>query len=102
MLTRTISLDCVWQSAVSCLGVAACSFTTPLPLVKPITRCATLMPSSLTSCFASQCSRLLSITLIARRSRLYAGARLLRRGICEHGDVANEVEVEQIVTDDLR
>ena len=51
---------------------------------------------------ASLFGRLLTITLIARRSRLYAGARLLKRGLCEHGDVANEVEVEQIVSDGER
>ena len=37
---------------------------------------------------ASLFGRLLTITLIARRSRLYAGARLLKRGLCENGDVA--------------
>ena len=42
------------------------------------------------------------ITLIARRSRFYAGARLLKRGLCEGGDVANEVEVEQLVSDGKR
>lgn len=51
---------------------------------------------------ASLFGRLLTITLIARRSRLYAGARLLKRGLCENGDVANEVEVEQIVSDGER
>lgn len=34
--------------------------------------------------------------LIARRSRRYAGTRYLKRGINEHGNVANFVEVEQI------
>lgn len=41
------------------------------------------------------------ITLIARRSRFFAGARFLKRGVNTNGYVANEVETEQIVTDML-
>ncbi|GAA5887685.1 hypothetical protein JCM5296_004458 [Sporobolomyces johnsonii] len=41
------------------------------------------------------------ITLIARRSRHFAGARFLRRGVNEEGFVANEVETEQIVSEAL-
>ena len=37
-----------------------------------------------------------SIVLISRRSRRYAGTRYLKRGINEHGNVANFVEVEQV------
>jgi hypothetical protein len=40
-------------------------------------------------------------TLIARRSRLYAGTRYLRRGVDTNGFTANEVETEQIVTKEL-
>ncbi|KAI8892705.1 SacI homology domain-containing protein [Globomyces pollinis-pini] len=40
------------------------------------------------------------ITLIARRSRQYAGARFLKRGVNEQGYVANDVETEQIVNDE--
>ncbi|XP_044594224.1 polyphosphoinositide phosphatase isoform X1 [Cotesia glomerata] len=39
------------------------------------------------------------ITLIARRSNKYAGTRFLKRGANSTGDVANEVETEQIVYD---
>ncbi|GAA5980284.1 hypothetical protein JCM10908_001598 [Rhodotorula pacifica] len=46
-------------------------------------------------------SRTIYITLIARRSRQFAGARFLRRGINNEGFVANEVESEQIVSDTL-
>ena len=38
-----------------------------------------------------------TFTLIARRSRHFAGTRYLRRGINQEGYVANWVEVEQIV-----
>ncbi|KAF8306902.1 hypothetical protein DL93DRAFT_2065154 [Clavulina sp. PMI_390] len=43
--------------------------------------------------------RVVYVTLIARRSRHYAGARYLKRGANEEGKVANEVETEQIVTE---
>jgi hypothetical protein len=46
------------------------------------------------------------VTLIARRSRFFAGklttykgARFLKRGVCDKGYVANDVETEQIVHD---
>ncbi|EKM74897.1 hypothetical protein AGABI1DRAFT_132740 [Agaricus bisporus var. burnettii JB137-S8] len=45
--------------------------------------------------------RVVFVTLIARRSRHYAGARYLKRGINEEGNVANEVETEQIVSEAL-
>ena len=39
------------------------------------------------------------LTLIARRSNRYAGTRFLKRGANNSGDVANEVETEQIACD---
>ncbi|XKL65495.1 hypothetical protein PGB90_008915 [Kerria lacca] len=39
------------------------------------------------------------VTLIARRSNKYAGTRFLKRGANSNGDVANEVETEQMVID---
>ncbi|CAG8525767.1 16366_t:CDS:10 [Cetraspora pellucida] len=39
------------------------------------------------------------VTLIARRSRFFAGARFLKRGVNDQGYVANDVETEQIVAD---
>ncbi|CAM8974575.1 unnamed protein product [Rhodiola kirilowii] len=39
-------------------------------------------------------------TLIARRSRHYAGTRYLKRGVNDKGRVANDVETEQIVFED--
>ncbi|XP_037072871.1 polyphosphoinositide phosphatase-like, partial [Pollicipes pollicipes] len=43
--------------------------------------------------------RHLFLTLIARRSSKFAGTRFLKRGASFAGDVANEVETEQIVHD---
>ena len=37
------------------------------------------------------------MTLIARRSRHFAGTRYRKRGVSDTGRVANEVEVEQVV-----
>ncbi|KAI0727772.1 SacI homology domain-containing protein [Fomitopsis betulina] len=45
--------------------------------------------------------RVLFITLIARRSRHHAGARYLKRGVNDEGNVANEVETEQVVSETL-
>ncbi|XP_039124936.1 phosphoinositide phosphatase SAC2-like isoform X2 [Dioscorea cayenensis subsp. rotundata] len=39
------------------------------------------------------------LTLIARRSRHFAGTRYLKRGVNEKGRVANDVETEQVVSE---
>ena len=41
------------------------------------------------------------VTLIARRSRFFAGARFLKRGVNDLGYVANDVETEQIVANTM-
>lgn len=46
-------------------------------------------------------NRTVYVTLLARRSRHFAGARFLKRGINEKGHVANDVETEQIVSEAL-
>ncbi|KAL9039408.1 MAG: hypothetical protein Q9214_004890, partial [Letrouitia sp. 1 TL-2023] len=43
--------------------------------------------------------RKIYITVIARRSRFFAGARFLKRGANDLGYVANDVETEQIVSE---
>lgn len=43
--------------------------------------------------------RTIYITIIARRSRCFAGARFLKRGANDLGYVANDVETEQIVSE---
>jgi hypothetical protein len=45
--------------------------------------------------------RRIYITLLARRSRIFAGARYLKRGLNDQGYVANDVETEQIVSEAL-
>lgn len=44
--------------------------------------------------------RYLSIIVLARRSRHFAGTRYLKRGVSEQGKVANDVEHEQILHDE--
>ncbi|KAJ7282190.1 hypothetical protein O6H91_10G028800 [Diphasiastrum complanatum] len=44
--------------------------------------------------------RVFALTLIARRSRHFAGTRYLKRGVNDKGRVANDVETEQIVLDE--
>ncbi|XP_073003330.1 phosphoinositide phosphatase SAC2-like isoform X2 [Typha latifolia] len=48
----------------------------------------------------STCGKDFRLTLIARRSRHFAGTRYLKRGVNEKGRVANDVETEQIVFED--
>ena len=43
--------------------------------------------------------RTFSLILLARRSRHFAGARFLKRGVNVIGQAANDVEVEQIIDD---
>ncbi|TVU30909.1 hypothetical protein EJB05_22562, partial [Eragrostis curvula] len=45
----------------------------------------------------SLCGKDVLLTVIARRSRHFAGPRFLKRGVSEKGDVANDVEIEQII-----
>ncbi|KAF1955781.1 polyphosphoinositide phosphatase [Byssothecium circinans] len=45
--------------------------------------------------------RRIYITLLARRSRFFAGARFLKRGANDRGYVANDVETEQVVSEAL-
>ncbi|OQO00221.1 hypothetical protein B0A48_14008 [Cryoendolithus antarcticus] len=45
--------------------------------------------------------RSIYITIVGRRSRFFAGARFLKRGINDLGYVANDVETEQIVSEML-
>lgn len=44
--------------------------------------------------------RLVSVILLARRSRHFAGTRYLKRGVADTGMVANDVELEQIIEDE--
>ena len=45
--------------------------------------------------------RMIYVTIIGRRSRFFAGARFLKRGVNDLGYVANDVETEQIVSEKL-
>ena len=69
------------------VGTGGCTWTTPL--AHGFFRSVSL------SVFGER----VRLTLIARRSRVFAGARFLKRGAADDGSVANDVESEQIVED---
>ena len=50
-------------------------------------------------CVRTTSGRDLALTLLARRSRHFAGTRFNRRGVDAWGNVANEVETEQLLCD---
>lgn len=81
----------VWNYYLLRVGFTAVTRTAPwtLPLIYGF-----LLQSRLVVA-----GRTIFITLIARRSRHFAGARFLKRGINDDGYVANDVETEQIVHD---
>ncbi|XP_075257168.1 polyphosphoinositide phosphatase-like [Convolutriloba macropyga] len=54
---------------------------------------------ALNELYPRETKRSMLLTVIARRSRCYAGTRFNKRGANCQGDVANEVELEQLVAD---
>ena len=72
------------------------------PLVMELDRsdwCIHLLHGFFEQCTLSILGRPLTLTLISRRSRHYAGTRYLKRGINSRGHAANDVETEQILHD---
>ncbi|EPS36043.1 hypothetical protein H072_10485 [Dactylellina haptotyla CBS 200.50] len=61
--------------------------------------CLPLLHGFIDQCKISVFGRPVYVTIIARRSRYFAGARFLKRGVNDLGYVANDVESEQIVSD---
>lgn len=70
-------------------------------LKNPFDWCLPIMHGFIDQAAVSVFGRSLYLTLIARRSRFFAGARFLKRGTNDHGYVANDVETEQIIADML-
>ncbi|KAL8709942.1 MAG: hypothetical protein Q9220_005392 [cf. Caloplaca sp. 1 TL-2023] len=66
---------------------------------KPYDWCIPIIHGFVDQTVISIHARVLSITVIARRSRFFAGARYLKRGANDLGFVANDVETEQIVSE---
>lgn len=58
--------------------------------------CVTLVHGAFAQRTCALFGRSLVVTLIARRSRHFAGTRYLKRGASDEGRVANDVELEQI------
>ena len=83
----------VWNNHL--LQPAAEALNTPYDWCRPI------IHGYIDQAAVSIYGRTAHITIIARRSRFFAGARFLKRGANDLGFVANDVETEQIVSEAL-
>ncbi|EPE10764.1 polyphosphoinositide phosphatase [Ophiostoma piceae UAMH 11346] len=81
----------VWNSHL--LQPAMDSLASPFDWCRPITH------GYIDQASISIYGRTAYVTIIARRSRYFAGARFLKRGANDMGYVANDVETEQIVSE---
>ncbi|KAM0323427.1 hypothetical protein ACHAQA_008706 [Verticillium albo-atrum] len=70
-------------------------------LSEPFDWCRPIIHGYIDQAALSIYGRTAHITIIARRSRYFAGARFLKRGANDLGYVANDVETEQIVSEAL-
>ena len=70
-------------------------------LKKPYDWCLSIIHGFVDQATLSVYGRTVHISIIARRSRFFAGARFLKRGANDSGFVANDVETEQIVSEML-
>lgn len=70
-------------------------------LKDPYDWCRPIIHGYIDQAALSMYGRTAHITVIARRSRCFAGARFLKRGANDLGYVANDVETEQIVAESL-
>ncbi|KAI5861633.1 SacI homology domain-containing protein [Durotheca rogersii] len=68
-------------------------------LAQPFDWCRPIIHGYIDQAAISIYGRVAHITIIARRSRYFAGARFLKRGANDLGYVANDVETEQIVSE---
>lgn len=89
--TRNLNTMFVWNHRLLDRAIASIknTFDWCLPIIHGYVDQSTL----------SVYGRLVFITIIARRSRFFAGARFLKRGANDLGYVANDVETEQIVSE---
>ncbi|KAH7327836.1 SacI homology domain-containing protein [Stachybotrys elegans] len=72
-----------------------------LALRDPYDWCCPIIHGYIDQAALSIYGRTAHITVIARRSRYFAGARFLKRGANDLGYVANDVETEQIVSESV-
>ncbi|TVY18638.1 Polyphosphoinositide phosphatase [Lachnellula arida] len=70
-------------------------------LKNPFDWCLPIIHGYIDQSALSVYGRTVYVTLVARRSRYFAGARFLKRGANDLGYVANDVETEQIVSEAL-
>lgn len=70
-------------------------------LKRPYDWCQPIIHGFLDQASLDVFGRIVYVTIIGRRSRFFAGARFLKRGVNDLGYVANDVETEQIVAEKL-
>ncbi|KAI1336058.1 SacI homology domain-containing protein [Xylariaceae sp. FL0016] len=70
-------------------------------LLDPFDWCRPILHGYIDQAAVSVYGRAAYITIVARRSRHFAGARFLKRGANDLGYVANDVETEQIVSESV-
>jgi hypothetical protein len=115
-ITRTLQKNLSWlrtqvtsRDSVFALGDLNSMFVWNNHLLKPAVGtlmfpydwCRPLIHGYVDQATISVYGRAAIVTILARRSRLFAGARFLKRGANDLGYVANDVETEQIVSDGL-
>ena len=99
--TKTSRFDIVLDETTKALGSSMFSWNHHL--LEPVSNlmdkrwCIPVMHGYFEQKAISLLGRTVHITVVSRRSRLFAGTRYLKRGVSGTGDVANEVETEQIV-----
>ncbi|KAF2488097.1 SacI homology domain-containing protein [Neohortaea acidophila] len=83
----------VWNSHLLQPALAA--------LKRPLSWCLPIIHGFIHQAALDIFGRAVYIAIIGRRSRFFAGARFLKRGVNDQGYVANDVETEQIVSEKL-
>ncbi|MCO5568717.1 hypothetical protein L7F22_022420 [Adiantum nelumboides] len=95
LLEGEASQYCFWNVKEALCSISSCTHTWGFDH-EEVGDCAMLVWVLLVK--MSIFGRVFAITLIARRSRHFAGTRYLKRGVNDKGWVANDVETEQIIT----
>lgn len=115
-ITRTLQHNITRERVAMIHGLSGTTYEDPNPMFvwnshllqpgldslhEPFDWCRPIVHGYIDQAAVSIYGRTAHITVIARRSRFFAGARFLKRGANDLGYVANDVETEQIVSESL-
>lgn len=115
-ITRTLQHNITRERVALMHGLPGTTYEDPNPMFvwnshllrpgldslhEPFDWCRPIVHGYIDQAAVSIYGRTAHITVIARRSRFFAGARFLKRGANDLGYVANDVETEQIVSESL-